>query len=216
MQQVAQSDGFYRFNLQLAAYSSTSSSSAPCWTLGAHTNDERREWLEAVLNASRPADQQIWSNPNRAPESPSGLHPALLGRPATFSHAPPSTSSQQSTGAGSAAATGHHRSLSDAAAASGGQAARAAAMWGGGSGGSDHGGSGGGAGAAGQQYQTPQRGTVVYGGGIPHAEHANYMAGLGGSGMASPPTASRAAATGGKTWGLFKVLFGGGEAQEGR
>lgn len=69
-QQVFQSENFYRFTLQLPGSSSTGSSSGSgsTWLLGCYTNDERREWLEAVVNASRPLSQQVWSNPTRGPD----------------------------------------------------------------------------------------------------------------------------------------------------
>jgi hypothetical protein len=73
LQNVSQSDNFYHFTLQLPApYVASSSSSRPgsggsssarpagrSWVLGCYTNDERREWLEAILNAKLPAKQQV-------------------------------------------------------------------------------------------------------------------------------------------------------------
>jgi hypothetical protein len=70
LQNVSQSDNFYHFTLQLAApyvassasSSSSSSSARPAgrsWVLGCYTNDERREWLEAILNAKLPVKQQV-------------------------------------------------------------------------------------------------------------------------------------------------------------
>lgn len=29
------------------------------WTLGCYTNDERRQWMEAILNARLPATEQV-------------------------------------------------------------------------------------------------------------------------------------------------------------
>ena len=49
--QVAQGEGYYRFTLALPA--GGGGCGAQTWMLGAHTNDERRDWLEALLNASR-------------------------------------------------------------------------------------------------------------------------------------------------------------------
>ena len=49
--QVAQGEGYYRFTLALPG--AGSGGGAQTWMLGAHTNDERRDWLEALLNASR-------------------------------------------------------------------------------------------------------------------------------------------------------------------
>jgi hypothetical protein len=64
MQQVCHSEGFYRFSLQLAPYSGNSTGAfARTWHLGVHTNDLRREWLEALVNASLPTAQQVgWAS----------------------------------------------------------------------------------------------------------------------------------------------------------
>jgi hypothetical protein len=194
---VSQSDGFYRFTLQLAPYSTPNSSAAPAWTLGTHTNDERREWLEAILNASRPAEQQVWSNPNRTvPESPLPVRSSVFARSQT-------TAAERAAGGGGGGG-GHHRSQSDLSSPAG----RAAALWGGGSAGNL---SAGQSEASHGQYVTPQRsgGAVsgadgaggvltAFGGGPP-----GQLASPGGARGGTPPTAAR--------WGLFRVLFGGGE-----
>lgn len=141
-QQVSQSEGFYHFTLQLAPYSAPATTAAIQWVLGTHTNDERREWLESILNASRPAEQQVWSNPQRAPGSPGQpAPPPRYGRSVTFA-APRGGGSDAGDGAGAAGGgaagaapqrqhAAHHRSLSDLTAAT-----RTAALWGGGSTGS--------------------------------------------------------------------------------
>jgi hypothetical protein len=42
-----------------AAAALGSRATKPCaWTLGCYTNDERREWIEAIFNARLPADEQ--------------------------------------------------------------------------------------------------------------------------------------------------------------
>jgi hypothetical protein len=193
---VSQADGFYRFTLQLAPYSTPNSSTAPAWTLGTHTNDERREWLEAILNASRPAEQQVWSNPNRpAPQSPAPALQSVFGRSLP---APPDR------GSGGGGGGAHQRSLSDLPA----PGARASALFGGGSAGNlsagqsdaaSHGGGG--------QYVTPQRSGPDGAG--------SAMVGFGGgpAGQTASPSGAR---TPQPRWGLFRVLFGGGEGGDGR
>jgi len=95
----------------------------------------------------------------------------------------------------------HHRSLSDnlASPAPGG---RAAALWG----------AGGSAGNLSDAAGHPGR--------VTQGEHGGgYMVGFGSSGMASPPPGRAAAAANQQQkggWGLFRVLFGGAEAADGR
>ncbi|KAF8060333.1 FH6 [Scenedesmus sp. PABB004] len=105
---VSTSDNVYHFTLQFAPPYVGGRGRA--WVLGAWTNDLRREWLEAILNARLPASQQLWTNPQRSPapaggagRSPPGTPPnglAQLLHPATAAAA----AAAAGAGPGSAAA----------------------------------------------------------------------------------------------------------------
>lgn len=72
VQEVTESENFYHFTLHWPNAPSTSSSSSywtqlayggarlgRTWVLGCHTRGDRQQWIEAVLNAQRPAEEQV-------------------------------------------------------------------------------------------------------------------------------------------------------------
>jgi hypothetical protein len=72
LQEVTESDAFYHFSLywpdapSAAANASYFSSGywagtkpGRTWVLGCHTRGDRQQWMEAILNAQRPADEQV-------------------------------------------------------------------------------------------------------------------------------------------------------------
>jgi hypothetical protein len=72
MQEIAESDPFYHFSLYwpdappAAANSSYwnlvsgySSKPGRTWMLGCYTRGDRQQWMEAILNAQRPANEQV-------------------------------------------------------------------------------------------------------------------------------------------------------------
>jgi hypothetical protein len=60
---VSESENFYHFTLVLpGGFVPRPGGPKPhsrSWILGCYTKDERREWLEAILNARLPVDQQV-------------------------------------------------------------------------------------------------------------------------------------------------------------